>query len=145
MRRSRMGSNLEEQDENSSLLRRAFQNAKGLIFGTEEENTQEVTTVPTQEAPQEGTQQVLEELTQEPDSAQQALLSAIEMTNQVSYKDEDFLRGSGNLTRTETARLLNGSDDIDVANCSTFASWMMARAGMDVRADAENGAKSLKH
>ena len=67
------------------------------------------------------------------------LANGLSKVGEVSYKDENFLPGSGNLTLAEINALVSGDDDISVANCSTFTTWMLASAGYDVK-DTPDGA-----
>ncbi|MDP6945638.1 MAG: hypothetical protein QF464_15925, partial [Myxococcota bacterium] len=67
----------------------------------------------------------------------------LSMVGEVSYKNERYLPGSGTLTDEERALLDEGADDILVADCSTFATWVLAATGIDVMAETDGGQASL--
>lgn len=65
------------------------------------------------------------------------LAKAIGVIGKVRYKDEKHLPGSGEFTRAERSALLRGDADIQFANCSTFTTWALAAAGVDIYAKGE--------
>lgn len=71
------------------------------------------------------------------------LKGALDKVGKVDYKDKRFRKGGEDLTKAEIGKLQSGDADIAAANCSTFATWMLAQAGLDVMSRAENGGRRL--